>query len=151
MATVATTHLLRLAHAVGLPQLRPFSWQNFQAWAATVGGTSDVHYLIVAFSFLGHRPMVLLMASPAILASLRLASFLKQRMPSLQRAFDPFLSKRVRAVLVACFLAPWWGHSSSSACTCLLHWQLARVCVDCFCVLISAAFCVCKPANTEFQ
>jgi hypothetical protein len=100
MITVATTHLIRLTHAAGLPQLQPFSWQILQTWASTVGGTSDAHYLLVAFSFLGQRPMVMLMVGPAILAALRLASFLNKRMPSLQPAFEPLLAKRVRAVLI---------------------------------------------------
>lgn len=86
---------LRLSHAVGAPQLKPFSAQALMAWLQRVMSTSDAHYLLVGFAFQGHRPLPPLMVSPFLLASLRLASFLKQQMPSLQSYVDPLLAKKV--------------------------------------------------------
>lgn len=96
-----TSHVLRLVATVGYPQLWPFKWPEVQQWLARISGTSDAHYASVCFLFAAQQPNLVVLASPSILAALRLAAYVRKnlssKLPALLPLCDRISSQREKA------------------------------------------------------
>eukprot|EP00892_Ulva_mutabilis_P004696 jgi/Ulvmu1/2599/UM014_0050.1 len=92
MQVALMSHLLRIASSVGPPPFKPFSMPAIQNWFARVSLTSDSHYAMVCFMFLGQPATLAAMISSFVFAGLRLASYIKRHYPGIARPVLPLLN-----------------------------------------------------------